>query len=590
MKSYRLVKPYFVERKGVILLGLFSLFLVDMLQLFIPRIIKWAVDALTIGTITAIGLLRYAFYIIGMALLIGLFRFVWRRCLIGTSRRVEEGLRNHLFSHIQTLSSDYFDRTKTGDLMARATNDVQHVRMAVGMGIVALTDAFVLGLSAIGFMLYINVTLTFFTLLPMPFIVVFARIASRRMHDRYKKVQAAFADLTEVVRECFAGIRVIKAYNREVTEAKKVSDISKAYLGQNLSLVKVTGILSPGMMFFSNLSVAMVLYLGGRQAIQFTITPGDFVAFISYLGLLTWPMMAMGWVINLIQRGAASLDRINMILETRPRIVSPKEPSPDKSLQGNIVLDNVSFRYSQETPTVLSHISFSLVAGQTLGVVGPTGSGKTTLCHLIPRLLEVTTGCVLIDGMDVRRISLHTLRSHVVVVPQDPFVFSGSIRENICFGRENVADKEIREAVRAADFDETVMGFPDRFDTLIGEKGVMLSGGQRQRLALARAFLMSAPIMILDDPLSQVDTDTAATIMAVIRSLSPKRTMVIVSHRLNHVRHAHRIIVLEDGRITEAGTHEVLMNREGFYSNMYRWQEIEEEIETKENANQLRIF
>jgi ATP-binding cassette subfamily B protein len=462
-------------------------------------------------------------------------------------------LRNRLFSHIQILSSDYFDQTKTGDLMARATNDVQHVRMAVGMGIVALTDAVVLGLSAIGFMLYINVTLTLFTLLPMPFIVLFARVVSRRMHDRYKKVQASFADLTEVVRECFAGIRVIKAYNRQAAETKKVSDISRDYLGKNLRLVKVTGVLSSGMMFFSNLSVAMVLYLGGRQAIQFTITPGDFVAFISYLGLLTWPMMAMGWVINLIQRGAASLDRINMILETRPRIASPKKPYPPKILQGNVVFDNVSFRYSQETSPALSNISFSLASGQSLGVVGPTGSGKTTLCHLIPRLLEVTNGRVVIDGMDVCEISLDTLRSHVVVVPQDPFVFSGSIRENICFGRGNAADEEIMEAARAADFYETVMGFPDRFDTLIGEKGVTLSGGQRQRLALARAFLISAPIMILDDPLSQVDTDTAATILASIRSLSPKRTMVMVSHRLNHVRHADLIIVLENGRITEAG-------------------------------------
>lgn len=579
MKSYRVLKSYFVEQKAVVLLGLFSLFLVDILQLFIPRIIKWAVDALTIGAITATGLLRYAFYIAGTALLIGVFRFVWRRCLLGMSRKIEEGLRNRLFFHVQTLSPAYFDQTKTGDLMARATNDIQHVRMAVGMGMVALTDAIVLGLSAVGFMLYINVTLTLFALLPMPIIVLSARVLSRRMHRRYKKVQASFADLTEAVRECFAGIRVVKAYNREKAEARKLSGISKDYLGHNLRLVRIIGVLSPGMMFFANMSVAIVLYLGGRQTINFTITPGDFVAFISYLGLLTWPMMAMGWVANLIQRGAASLDRINAILGTRPRIVTAKEPHPAKTLKGNIVFENVSFRYREDTLPVLSNISFSLTSGKTLGVVGPTGSGKTTLCHLIPRLMDARDGHVLIDGMDVRQISLHTLRSQVVVAPQDAFVFSGSIRENLCFGKGNASDEEIIRAARAARLYETVMEFPDQFNSLIGEKGITLSGGQRQRLALARAFLVAAPIMILDDPLSQVDTDTAAAILASIQSLSPHLTTVMVSHRLGHVRHADLIIVLENGLITESGTHEELMGREGFYSNMYRWQEIEEELE-----------
>jgi ATP-binding cassette subfamily B multidrug efflux pump len=579
MKSYRILKSYFAERKAIIAVGLFSLLLVDVLQLLIPRIIKWAVDDLTIGIVTAPGLLRYAFYIVGIALLIGLFRFVWRRCLLGTSRRIEEGLRNRLFSHIQTLSLAYFDQTKTGDLMARSTNDIQSVRMAVGMGMVALMDAVVLGIATIGFMLYINVTLTLFALLPMPIIVFFTRVLSRRMHRRYKEVQASFSDMTEVARECFAGIRVIKAYNREAMKAKRLSDVSRDYLAKNLRLVRLTGLLSPGMMFFSSMSVAIVLYLGGRQTITFTITPGDFVAFISYLGLLTWPMMAMGWVVNLIQRGAASLDRINAVLETKPHVLSPKEPCTAETLKGDIVFDEVSFRYNQDTPYVLSNIAFSLESGRTLGVVGPTGSGKTTLCHLIPRLVDTTSGRILIDGIDVRKISLHTLRSHTVVVPQDAFLFSGTVRENLCFGRDDASEEEIIKAARAAGFYETIMGFTDRFDTLIGEKGVILSGGQRQRLALARAFLVSAPIIILDDSLSQVDTDTAAAILASIRNFSPKLTTVMVSHRLNHIRHADLIIVLEEGRITDSGTHAELMSREGFYSNMYRWQEIEEELE-----------
>jgi ATP-binding cassette subfamily B multidrug efflux pump len=585
MKSYRLVKPYFVEKRLIIALGLFSLLLVDMLQLFIPRIIKWAVDDLATCCTTTTSLLRYALYIVGLALLIGIFRFIWRRCLIGTSRRVEEGIRNRLFWHIQTLSAAYFDRTKTGDLMAHATNDVLNVRMAVGMGMVALTDAVVLGLAAIGFMLYINVTLTVFALVPMPIIAVLARVLSRRMHYLYKEVQASFAEMTEVVRERFAGIRVVKAYNRELVEAKALSKISRDYLGKNLRLVRVTGGFFPGMMFFSNISLALVLYLGGRQTIGFTITPGDFVAFISYIGLLTWPMMAMGWVINLIQRGAASLDRINVILETRPEIESPKEPSPIRTIEGDIVFDRVGFRYRPDQAPVLSQISFSMTSGRTLGVVGSTGSGKTTLCHLTARLLDATEGAVLIDKVNIRQIPLETLRAHMVVVPQDAFLFSGTIRDNLCFGKANASDDEIAQAARAAHLYETVMRFPHQFDTLIGEKGVTLSGGQKQRLALARALLIAAPILVLDDPMSQVDTETAAAILESIQDHSFARTSVIISHRLSHVRHADLIIVLDGGRIMQSGTHDELIAVEGYYNRMYRWQEIEEKYNAVNRAS-----
>jgi ATP-binding cassette subfamily B multidrug efflux pump len=583
LKSIAPIKSYFKENLRTIAIGLASLIIVDVLQLFIPRIIKWTVDGLTALQIDLRQLLIYAIYMAIIAVLIGAFRYVWRRCLLGTSRRIEEGLRNRLFAHIQTLSASYFDRTQTGDLMAHATNDIQQVRMATGMGMVALNDAIVLGAAAIGFMLYINVTLTLFVLIPMPLITICTRFFSKKMHHRYQRVQATFSDLTEVIRERFAGIRIIKAHNRNAVETARVESVSKDYIKENLSLVKIVGAFFPMMVLFTNLSLAIVLYLGGRQTIAMTITPGDFVAFISYLGLLTWPMMALGWVTNLIQRGRASLDRINRILETRPEIKNQKHALMLGQPQGRVVFNEVDFAYNHDgngngSAPVLAGISLAVEPGNVLGIVGPPGSGKTTLLSLIPRLYDVSRGGIFMDGKDIRTLKIDNLRSHIAFMPQEPFLFAGTIRQNISFDNPLIDEARLEEICRKAMLYDTIRAFPKGFDTVVGEKGVILSGGQKQRIALARCLLKEAAVLILDDPISQVDLETGTAIIDTIKSMVGQKTIIIVSHRISAVSFADQIIALEQGQMIEQGTHRDLIATRHYYAKAFQLQEYEEGV------------
>jgi ATP-binding cassette subfamily B protein len=582
MNATDLIKPYFIENRTKIMIGLLSLIIVDLLQLFIPRIIKRVVDDLTAFKSDGRQLLFYALSMIGIAVFIGIFRYIWRRCLLGTARRIEEGLRNMLFAHLQCLSAAYFDRVKTGDLMAHATNDIQQIRMATGMGMVALNDAIVLGLAAIGFMAYINVTLTAFVLIPMPLIVISTRFFSKKMHRRYQAVQAAFSDLTEVIRERFAGIRIIKAHHRKKDEAARVEAASKNYVDKNIRLVKIIGSFFPMMLLFSNLSLTIVLYLGGRKTIMQDITPGEFVAFISYLGLLTWPMMALGWVTNLIQRGRASLDRINQIMQTVPEIRDGKNAVSTEDVQGQIVFDNISFHYGADPDpegiATLSKIDLNIKPGTVLGVVGPPGCGKSTLLSLIPRLYDTHRGRILIDGHDTRTLKIQNLRSHISFIPQEPFLFAGTIRENITFGDQQIPQNRLEKAVRDASLYDTIKSFPDGLETVVGEKGIILSGGQKQRIALARCLLQDNAILLLDDPISQVDLETGTAIINTIRKMAGQKTIVIVSHRLSAVSYADRIITLDLGRITECGTHRQLMESNKYYAKTYHLQEIEEDL------------
>ena len=576
MKPIDLIIPHFKRHWQIIAMGLLALIVVDGMQLSIPRVIKRVVDDLTMLEADAASLILQAAAITAMALSIGVFRYIWRRCLLGTSRRLEEALRNRLLAHVQTLSASYFDTVKTGDLMAHATNDIQQVRMAAGMGLVAFNDAVVLGAAAIGFMLYIHVELTLYVLIPMPILVFSTRFLGKRMHMRYRKVQAAFSDLTEAVRERFAGIRMIKAHHGEAAAGRAFRKVSQSYIDENIKLVGVTGLLFPMMMLLTNVSLALVLLFGGRRTILLEITPGDFVAFISYLNLLAWPMMALGWVTNLIQRGGASLERLKVILEHPPEIHDLDGAELQIPIRGSVGFEKVTFSY--EGRTVLRGIDLEAAPGEIVGIVGPPGSGKSTLLSMVPRLYDVDGGRITIDGRPVQNLPLRELRQSVAYVPQEPFLFAGTIGENIMFGCPNGCLARLDRVLDDAGLTETLERFPSGLETVVGEKGILLSGGQKQRIALARALLVDAPIFLLDDPISQVDTGTGQRITRTVKELAGEKTILVVSHRLSAVRFANRIVTIREGQVVEQGTHEQLLSAGGYYARIHALQELEDAV------------
>ncbi len=569
------MRPYFRRHLWRLFFGLLALIVVDLLQLVIPRVVKHAVDDLSTMSATPRGLVHYALMIVLLAAGIGFFRYFWRLLILGFSRIVEEDLRNRIFTRLLSLPSSWFLTRTTGDIMAHATNDLDAIRMAAGFGLVALVDSVLLGTAAVGFMIWIDFKLTLLALIPMPLITILTRRLSRIMHRRYRKVQNLFGNMTERVREFLSGIRVVQAHVREDLVLSEMDRVGRDFVEENIRLSKVSGSFMPMMVMFTNLSLAIVIYFGGRLTVFQAISPGDFVAFISYLGLLTWPMMALGWVVNLVQRGAASLDRINTILEEQPSITDPPAPVRLKDSNGRLEISRLTFAYPGRSREVIKDLSLICPAGSITALVGRTGAGKSTLLNLVPRLFDPPPGTVFLDGVDLRELSLSDLRRTVGYVSQDNYIFSGTVAENIAFGRPDAAESDIAEAARAAHLDREIASFPDGYGTHIGERGLTLSGGQRQRLALARALLLDQPLLILDDTFSAVDAETEEAILASLAAKRAGRTTVIVAHRLTSLNLADLIHVIEDGRLTESGSHAELLARDGYFARLHRLQQIQ---------------
>jgi ATP-binding cassette subfamily B multidrug efflux pump len=579
LKDFKPLTTYFIENRIALIIGLSSLLFVDTLQLFIPRIIKKSIDSLTVGQAGYGLLIKYALIIVGIAITMAIFRYIWRYFVFGHSRKVEKALRDRIYEHLQTLSISFYWRTKTGDLMARAVNDIDAVRMAAGMGLVALTDGVVLGLATIGFMLYIDIKLTLISLIPTPFIFYFTLIITRKMGREFKQVQQTFSELTESVREVLAGIRVIKVYNRQAWGYSRVKDKGETYISNNLDLAATLAIFFPMMTLFTNLGLAVVIWIGGRLTILGNITTGDFVAFISYLNLLTWPMMALGWVTNLIQRASASMRRINGILDEVPEITNQTTNPFRGVIRGEICLKNLTFYYPGERNPALKDIDLTIDAGQTVAIVGAVGSGKSTLLQIIPRLVETERGMVQTDGIPIHDIDLRNLRESIGFVTQETHIFSDTILNNIIFGREVVGKELLDNALEVAQLTVDIDSFPGGTHSLLGERGITLSGGQRQRLTIARALVSNPPILVLDDALSQVDTRTEATILNSILEMRKGKTNIIVSHRLSTIRRADIIYVLKVGRLAERGDHNSLLAAHKEYARLYERQQLSEELE-----------
>jgi len=547
-----------------------------LLALLIPYVLRYTIDGLK-TSMNKETLLLYALLIVSISIMAGFFRFLMTRRLMGVAFQIEYELRNDLFSHLQKLSLSYFHQTKTGDIMARATNDLKAVRMLVGPGIRNLLNTIIMGSAAIILMLIIDYELTLYSLIPLPVLTIAVIIFSSRIFYRFQKVQEQFSSISVGVQENLTGIRVVKAYVQEGNEKRKFKQLNQDYMDKNISLVKIWGLFFPFIMLIAGIGMVIVLWLGGRLVMAGKISLGQFVQFNGYLMMLTWPMMALGWAINLVQRGSASMGRLIEILDQAPEIKDSEYLEDIRTLEGEIEFKNVSFAYDKKV--ILKNIDLKIPKGITIGIIGPTGSGKSTLVNLIPRLLEVREGSLTIDGMEIKSIPLKILRKNIGYVPQETFLFSESLKENIIYGLEGFDEAKLRRAVSISALSDEIERFSQRYETPVGERGVTLSGGQKQRTALSRAIIRDPKILILDDAFSSVDVHTEEKILKQLRKFRKRRTCILVSHRTSTIEDADWIVVLKDGRIVEQGTHEELVARSGIYTDIWLQQQLREELE-----------
>jgi ATP-binding cassette, subfamily B, multidrug efflux pump len=575
-ESFQLVFNYFKQYKKQFFIGVIGLLLVDGLQIIIPWIVRNSIDLLTESPENYRQILINGGYILLLSIGVGLSRFLWRFFIIGISRKIERNLRNRFYTHLQKLPYSYFDKTSVGDLMAHATNDLEAIRMMCGMAVVATLDSALLMAASLIMMFAINPALTGYVVIPLPVITCIIIRLGPIMHARFKDVQRRFSDISEKAQETFAGIKVVKSFVQESKETQKFRNINASYVDENMRLVKVWGLMHPLIWTIGGLCGVIILFAGGGRVIDGRMSIGDFVAFNSYLGILVWPMIAVGWVVNLYQRGRASLDRINHILKIQPEIVDIPNAIETK-MKGNIEFKNLTFSYNS-SPPVLKNISLKIQQGQWIALMGATGSSKTTLINLISRLYDPPPNTVFIDGRDVRTYSLFSLRSQIAHVPQQTFLFSDSIANNIRFGNE-LSDEQIEYLAKSAYVYNDINEFPEKFETMVGERGVTLSGGQKQRIAIARALAVDASILVLDDSLSAVDTETEEAIVDNIRLMAGERTVILVSHRVSTARDADKIVFFEEGEIVEQGTHEELIALRGRYYEIYEHQRLVEEFE-----------
>lgn len=571
--------PHLRQHRTRLAVGFLCILLTNAFMLAAPWVTKYAVDSLS-ESVTRQKLVWYASLIIGLAILRSTFQFFMRRLIIGVSRDIEYTFRNDLFAHLETLPMSFYQKNKTGELMSRATNDLSNVRNLVGPAIMYMSNTVITAVFAVALMLRINWQLTFVALLPLPVVSFSVRYFGKKIHDLTEESQAMLADLSARVQESLAGIRVVKAFVQERHEVSEFNRMNQTLIAKNRQLIRVASVFYPTMELMFGIAVVIVLWFGGRQVVQGAISIGDFVAFTLYLAMLTWPMIAFGWVVNLLERGRASMERLNYMFDAPSEINDDAGVVPDFKVEGSIEFRRLNFQYNG-TPT-LRNISLSIPRGKTVAIVGATGAGKSTLVQLIPRLYNAPPNSLFIDGVPIERVPLETLRRSIGYIPQDTFLFGETVRENIAFGVESATDAQVQRAAEVSNIAGDVEGFPKKFETMVGERGITLSGGQKQRAAISRAVIRDPKILILDDALSSVDTYTEEQILNELKGVMRGRTSILISHRVSTVKEADEIIVLDHGEIVERGTHNELLEREGYYAELHRRQLLEEELAVSE--------